>query len=309
MNPVMNDSARAALPWVLVLCHNQAEVTLECLATLAAQTHPAHVLVIDNASTDGTAGLVAAAFPAVEVLRLEANLGYAGGNNAAMRHALAQGAQALLLLNNDTRLAPDCLAALMAALDAHPEAAAAGPMIYAWESWETISSAGGVIDWQHADAINLGAGARDSGQFPARSVDILNGCALMVRADAVVRVGLLDDRYFMYWEETDWCTRMRHAGWGLWFEPAARIQHKAPIKPEAMSRAALYYTARNRLLFFARHTPATRRPQVVARAAHGIARGGWRAWRSGQSGALERQALRDFALGRFGRRTAHNGEW
>lgn len=295
--------------WVLMLCHNQVELTLACLATLAAQTQPAHVLVIDNASTDGTAEAVRRCFADVEILRLDANLGYAGGNNAAMRHALAHGAQAMLLLNNDTRLAPDCLAQLAATLDAHPEAAAIGPMIYAWESWETISSAGGEIDWAHADAVNLGAGEQDNGQYPARPVDVLNGCALLVRAAAVAQVGLLDERYFMYWEETDWCTRMARAGWKLWFEPGARVQHKAPLVPGAMSRAALYYTARNRLLFFARHTPPARRPLVMVRAVHGIARGAWRARRAGTSSALERQALRDFMLHRFGRRAALNGEW
>ncbi len=185
VNPAIN----GANLWVLVLCHNQAAVTLECLSTLSAQTLAAQVLVIDNGSSDGTEQRVAAAYPTVELLRLEENLGYAGGNNAAMRHALARGAQAVLLLNNDTRLAPDCLENLVEALNAHPEAAAVGPMIYAWESWETISSAGGLIDWAHADAINLGAGARDVGQFPARNVDSLNGCALMVRADAIAAGG------------------------------------------------------------------------------------------------------------------------
>jgi GT2 family glycosyltransferase len=294
---------------VLVLCHNQVALTLECLATLAAQSLDAHVLVIDNASTDNTAALVRAIFPNAEILRLEENLGYAGGNNAAMRYALAQGAEALLLLNNDTRLAADALEQLMAALDAHPQAAAVGPMVYTWDSWEIISSAGGTIDWHHADAVNLGAGVRDQGQFGARAVDCLNGCALLVRAAAAAQVGLLDERYFMYWEETDWCARMAHAGWTLWFEPSARIQHKAPLQPEAMSRAALYYTARNRLLFFARHTPSAQRPRAMAHALYGIAHGGWRAQRAGASSALERQALRDFALRRFGRRHALNGEW
>ena len=305
----MNTPTQSPALWVLVLCHNQVELTFECLATLATQTLPAHVLVIDNASSDDTAALVRARFDGVEVLQLAENLGYAGGNNVAMRHALARGAQALLLLNNDTRLAPDALERLMGAFDAHPEAAAVGPMIYTWDDWETISSAGGRIDWRHADAVNLGAGARDEGQYPARKVDLLNGCALLVRAAAIAQVGLLDERYFMYWEETDWCARMARAGWALWFEPSARIQHKAPLEHAAMSRAALYYTARNRLLFFGRHTPPLRRPLVMARAAWGIARGGLRARRTGASPALEQQALRDFALRRFGRRPALNGEW
>jgi GT2 family glycosyltransferase len=301
-------TSRPAL-WVLVLCYNQIALTLECLATLAAQTHPAHVLVIDNASSDGTAEQVARHFPNVEILRLATNLGYAGGNNAAMRHALACGAEAMLLLNNDTRLAPTCLAELVAALDAHPEAAAIGPMVYTWDGWDTISSAGGIINWAHADAVNVGAGEPDSGQYAARAVDFLNGCALLVRSAAAAQVGLLDEHYFMYWEETDWCARMRHAGWTLRFEPAARVQHKAPLEPEAMSRAALYYMARNRLLFFARHTPWARRPVVMARAVHGVARGGLRARRQGTSSALEQQALRDFALRRFGQQHALNGEW
>ncbi len=295
--------------WVLLLCHNGVGLTLDCLTTLAAQTRPAHLLLIDNASTDNTAALVHAIFPDVEILRLEENLGYAGGNNAAMRHALAHGAQALLLLNNDTRLAPNALEELSAALDAHPEAAAVGPMVYTWEGWETISSAGGRIEWARADGVNMGAGEVDRGQYGPRPVDFLNGCALLVRASAIAQVGLLDERYFMYWEETDWCTRMRKAGWQLWFAPSARLQHKAPLEPQAMSRAALYYMARNRLLFFARHTPWPQRPLSMAHAAWGIVRGGMQARRAGASPALERQALQDFALRRFGRRPALHGEW
>lgn len=301
----LTDSAMPHI-WAIVLCHNQVNLTLGCLASLRGQSYPhLSVLVVDNASTDDTVERVHRDFPEVEVLSTGRNLGYAGGNNAGMRHALAFGADALFLLNNDTLLAPDCVARLADRLSATPDAGAIGPMIYTWQSDSQISSAGGAVDWAQADAVNVGAGEEDYGQYPARSVDFLNGCALLLPRAAVERVGMLDEAYFMYWEETDWCLRLRRAGYSLWFEPAARLQHKAPIRHATMGVQSLYYTGRNRLRFFALHTPPAQRPRVLARAVWGLLRGIVANRRRGRPDIARAglRALTDALLGRWGRRT------
>lgn len=209
--------------WGVVLAYNAVDLTLACIESLRRQDYPhLDILVVDNASSDGTAGILAERFPDVGVLALSENLGYAGGNNLGMRHALQQGADLLFLVNNDTRFESNCVSKLVAEMIVAPHCGVVGPMVYTWDGWSTISSAGGEVDWRHADAINVGAGEVDTGQYGARSVDFINGCAIMVSREAVERAGLIDERFFMYWEETDWCRRIAAAGFDVRFQPAAR---------------------------------------------------------------------------------------
>jgi GT2 family glycosyltransferase len=239
------------------------------------------------------------------VITAPENLGYAGGNNLGMRHALEHGAELLFLLNNDTRLDPDCVALLVAASQQPPRCGAIGPMVYTWDNWETISSAGGALAWQDADAINVGAGEIDLGQYQARSVDFVNGCGIMVTRDAAEQVGLLDERFFMYWEETDWCTRMRKAGFDVRFQPAAKMQHKAPLTWHGQSAATLYYMGRNRLFFFARHTQGRQRFATLGGAVKGLLHGIVYNGRMGHRSAAQAagSALIDAMLKRWGKRT------
>jgi GT2 family glycosyltransferase len=259
---------------VIVLAYNGVDLTLNCLASLRQSDYAhAEVIVVDNASTDNTVEAVRAAFPEVHLIEAGDNLGYAGGNNVGLRAALGRGADLMFLVNNDTTLESDCISRLVQAAAQRPRIGAIGPMVYTWDEGHLISSAGGVIDWTHADAWNAGAGEEDRGQYPGRAVDYLNGCGLMVTRAAVEAVGLLDSRYFMYWEETDWCRRIARAGFEIRFEPGARMRHKAPIHHQELGPTTLYYVARNRLLFFARHAPARLKFLALARALNGLLQG------------------------------------
>ena len=290
--------------WCVVLAYNAVDLTLACIESLRRQDYPhLDILVVDNASSDGTAGILAERFPDVGVLALSENLGYAGGNNLGMRHALQQGADLLFLVNNDTRFESNCVSKLVAEMIVAPHCGVVGPMVYTWDGWSTISSAGGEVDWRHADAINVGAGEVDTGQYGARSVDFINGCAIMVSREAVERVGLIDERFFMYWEETDWCRRIAAAGFDVRFQPAARMQHKAPLAWEGQSALALYYAGRNRMLFFARHAKGTGKAVALARVAKGLVSGTIRNRRTGNQAAARaaRAALTDALMARWGK--------
>ncbi|HEY4690054.1 MAG TPA: glycosyltransferase family 2 protein [Anaerolineae bacterium] len=268
---------------MVVLHYNGLPDTLACLHSLQiGRGRPVDLIVVDNASQDGGAEAIRAADPAIHLVMNRTNLGYAGGNNIGIRAALERGADAVFLLNNDTLLDPDCVSRLACVLASDPRIGVTGPMVYTFNETPLISSAGGVIDWHHADAGNTGAGEIDRGQYPARSVDFVNGCGLMVSRAAIARTGLLDERYFMYWEETDWCTRIKRAGFEIHFEPAAQMRHKAAIRSDDLGPTTLYYMTRNRLLFFSRHAPLRLIPITIAHAIHGALREAARYQRAGR---------------------------
>jgi len=257
---------------LIVLTYNGLELTRACLDSIRASDYPnLETWVVDNASVDDTLQTVRQAYPEVQLLALPENRGYAGGNNAGIQAALAHGAELVFLVNNDTALYPDCISSLVRALRRHPQAGMAGPMVHTWDD-NLISSAGGQAAWRHADAVNVGMGEADTGQYAERQVDFINGCSLMVTRAAIASAGLLDERFFMYWEEVDWAMRFRAAGWEIWFEPEARIRHRAPIHWQGQRPTTLYYVTRNRLSFMLRYAPWPGKPLAVARAL-------WGAWR------------------------------
>lgn len=246
---------------IIVLCYNGVELTLACLESLRRGTHPrADVLIVDNASSDGTPAAVRARFPEAAVIETGANLGFAAGNNVGLRYALERGYDYALLLNNDTEVAPDAIERLVAAAESAPDVGVVGPTIAYYERPDLIWSAGGVIDWRRGDSHMRGIG-EPVAQLPAaaREVDFVTGCALMCKRAALGRAGLLDERFFMYYEEAEWCVRATRAGFRILHVPGARVLHKIPLDARADKPYVAYYMTRNRLLFLraTRAAPAT----------------------------------------------------
>ena len=258
----------------IVLSYNGIDYTLECLASLQAQDYKMlDVILVDNNSQDDTVNTVAAKFPQVQIIASQENLGYASGNNLGMQKAIDLGCDTFFLVNNDTRLSPDCVSKLVSAIEDYPHAGAVGPMVHTFDVKEQIGSAGGKIDWRSASASNIGAGEIDRHQYPSREVDFINGCGLMVTRNAVDRAGMLDPKYFMYWEETDWCMRIQRAGFTIRFEPRAQMQHHTTLQDNAQSPTTIYYLTRNRLLFFYQYTKLPSRPATLYAALHGAMSG------------------------------------
>jgi GT2 family glycosyltransferase len=272
----MNENYQQTTPRVaaIVLCHNGIQLTLDCLTSLQQQDYPSlDLIVVDNHSLDGTPEIVASKFPQVQVIETGDNLGYAKGNNLGIQIALGRGCDIFFLVNNDTRLSPDCVSTLVQTLEQNPDVGAIGPMVHTFTGKSQISSAGGRINWRAASAENVGAGETDLAQYPPRPVDFINGCGLMVTRKAIEQAGLIDPEYFMYWEETDWCMRIRKAGFKILFEPKARMQHLATIQDNEQSPTTLYYLTRNRLLFFSRYAGFPSRPVILFSALRGALAG------------------------------------
>lgn len=259
---------------MVVLCFNDVELTIECIDSIYNQDYSEiEVCVVDNGSSDETIPLVSGRYPKVQWVQNHENLGYALGNNKGMEFALKAGADIVMLVNNDTRLHESCVQTLVNGLISDPKRGVIGPMVYTWDKDQTISSAGGRVDWRYASAENMGMGEKDRGQFPGRLVDFINGCGIMASREAITMTSGLDTKFFMYWEETDWCLRVKKASFDVFFEPMAVMEHKQTIYNVELKPTTLYYMTRNRFLFFSRHSSTKQKPLTLLRALKGTLTG------------------------------------
>lgn len=297
---------------ILLVNWNGREDTLACLRSLSAVQHPPFdVLVVDNASDDNSVAHIREAFPAVEVLESGENLGFTGGNNLGLAYARQHNYEYVLLLNNDTEVAPNFLSPLVAALEADPQAAAAGPLIYYHANPQMVWSAGGAIDWRKGETRMVGLNEADEGQFegPPRPVDFVTGCAMLVRTRVFEEVGGLDERFFAYYEEVEWCLRMQRAGYRILFVPQSKIWHKISPEGREASPQVHYYMTRNRLLFLRLgHAPWYARLWTALSYARTLLSWSLKPkWRHKipQRRAMW-QAIRDYRAGRLGKQTAED---
>jgi GT2 family glycosyltransferase len=250
---------------VIVLAWNGAAWLRPCLGALRAQEYAGrHVtLVVDNGSTDGTAELVAAEFPEAALIRSPRNLGFAGGNNLALRALRAGGAPApadfapdvAVLLNQDTEVAPGWLAALADALDRNPAAGAAGCKILGPDG--LLQHAGGQLDWPLAEGGHRGAGAPDGpGYNQEGPVEWVTGAAMAIRMALPAELTLLDEGYSpAYYEDVDLCYRIRAAGHSVIYAPAARLTHHENSSLGAQSAGHQRAYHHGRVRFVLRHGP------------------------------------------------------
>lgn len=221
---------------------------------LQRSTYPNHaVFVMDAATADGSIGAVRLAFPGVIIHSLRENRGYAGNNNAGIAMALADGADWIFLLNDDAFVAPDCVEKLVEVGERDPGIGIIGPLVYHADEPTIIQSAGGWMNarWQTG---HIGQNEPDNSQYiEPRDVDWLSGCALMIRRQVVEEVGELDEDFFCYWEETEWCLRARQQGWRAVNVPAAKVWHRGVRRDYKPGPAVVYYMTRNRFLLLAKH--------------------------------------------------------
>lgn len=238
----------------LILNNNRLKDTLECLDSLKKNTYVNYsVFELDIDPEEGSVDAIRNIHPDVEITQLIKNLGYAGNNNIGIRAALEKGADWILLLNEDTILHSDCLTQLVEAGESDSRIGIVGPMVYHHNEPGVIQSAGGKLG-PHWESLHLAQNERETGQFTApHEVDWISGCAIMVRRALIEQVGELDERYFLYWEETEWCIRATRKGWHVVHVPQAKIWHKGVQSDSRPKPYVTYYTTRNRLLTMSKH--------------------------------------------------------
>lgn len=212
---------------------------------------------MDNGSDDQDGKKLAEEFPGINLLRLETNQGFAGGCNAGMRYCLDKNADLIWLLNNDTTIPVDSLDKLLAVSQANQKAAALGASIVENEEdgrAKTVQ-ARGVIDFTKAKTY-----LKRDAQGPVVECEWLSGSNLLLRSDALKEAGLFDESYFLYFEDTELCHRLRLKGWKCILVPDALIAHTGNASTTGKRRFWRdYYYTRNRFLFFSQYLPGAKR--------------------------------------------------
>jgi GT2 family glycosyltransferase len=239
------------LVFTVILNWNGIADTRECLESLQrTDYHNNRVVLVDNGSEGGEAAALRAEFGgSIHLIENETNLGFAGGANLGIRHALAHGADYVLLLNNDTTVDPGFLTALVEAAQSRPHAAALCAKAYYYAEPDVLYSTGGRVNLWTATAKQTGKGQRDRGQFDRIAArDYADGVCMLIPVHALESVGLLDEDYFSYWEETDWCVRAREKGLRCYYAPSAKIWHKA-ARVQSPTNEYNFLFRRNALMF------------------------------------------------------------
>ncbi len=275
---------------IVIVNWDLADDTLACLESVFQMDYPAfQVVVVDNGSTDGSPARIGAAFPQVTQIVNAENRGFAAGANLGLDWALAQGSAYVLVLNNDTTVAPDLLARLVAAGESDPQTCGEpgrtigilSPRIFyfdepartwhlaaRWHRWLPMP----VHVWEGATfpltptlspegegacppPLGEGLGEGDGSELTAGVVeaDFVSGCAMMLRRSLLEAVGGFDASYFMYGEDIDLCARAKEAGYRIVAVPGARVWHKVSRSAARASAEMRYWRTRNQIEVYRRY--------------------------------------------------------
>jgi N-acetylglucosaminyl-diphospho-decaprenol L-rhamnosyltransferase len=309
---------------VVIVSYNTRDLLRACLESLRACTLPLRVVVVDSASHDDSATLVRAEFAEVELIALDQNVGFAAGTNIGIRHTLgaacgvtdsalndsqshAAKLDFILLLNPDTVVYPGALEALVCFLAAHPRVGMVGPRLLNPDgtvqpaAFRFPTLAMSLLDLFPPGEVLPGRlyGSWWHGRYPQEragsapfAIDHPLGACMLVRRAVVEQVGLLDEAFFMYAEEVDWCYRIRRAGWAIWQVPAAQVMHVGGAATRQFRQRMLVALYHSRLRFFRKHYSArfVRWHSWIVHA--GMLRAALLTWRAYGRGALTADELR-----------------
>jgi len=299
---------------IIIPTWNRRDDLLRCLASLRRLVYEDFVaIVVDNGSQDGTVRAVRELHPECVVLESATNLGFAGGNNLGIRWALENGADYVLLINNDTEVTPGLVAELVRVAETDPGIAAVGARNLVLEEPRRLWGAYGVLTYGPFVVRTDGHGLLDGPEWQiVKDVDWAIGNAILLRGTALREIGLLDEAFFAYHEDVDWCVRARRAGLRVVYAGTAAILHKGggssdPGQPHSFPQ--WYFLGRNGVLFVAKHATWAERSRfallcgaaLVARAGRALL---LRCWPSADA---RRRGERQWAMERAFLRGANDG--
>jgi len=290
---------------IVILHWNNYFGLVECLSSLREITYPNYdIIIVNNGSKtrlylstiQGTADHVAA------VVETQENLGYARGNNLGIKEALRRGTDYILLLNDDTVVSPEFLDTLVNAAERHHDVGILGPKIYHYDEPERIWFVGARFDGHLCRVSFPGAGQIDNGQFEKpREADFITGCAMLVKREVIERIGTLDGRFFLYWEDVDFGVRAKKADIRSLVVPASKIWHKVSSSSGgADSPLKAYHKTRSHLLMAKLHSKGAI-PKILRETFSDVL---WLLFKSSDANRIKKaraytRAVLDFYLGRL----------
>ncbi len=242
---------------IVTVLYNSSDVLPEFFASLESQSYKNIVTYfIDNASKDGSAAQCRGRNPSYVVIENNKNVGVAEANNQGIRVALADGCEAVLLLNNDTVFPPNLVEVLRTGLEKNG-CDMPTPKIYYHDQPNVVWCAGGRFPlWQSYHTEHLGVGEIDRGQFDTpKPVPYVPTCCLLIRREVFGLVGVRDARYFVYSEDADFLVRCLRKGLRIWYLPEAKLWHKVSSLTGSDSEFSAHYCTRNRIYFLRKHLP------------------------------------------------------
>lgn len=237
--------------FIVILSWNGRSDSLSCLASLTkVSSPPFRIILVDNGSTDGTGEAVREKYPAVEVIATGENLGFPGGNNVGIRRALEAGAEYVCLLNNDTAVDPAFLGEFLAAAERFPRGGIFGARVCYLERPSVVWSQGIAVHRLAGRVLTLHFNApEDAVPAEPTAVRAVSAACMFVRRGVFEQAGLMDERYFLCYEDIDLCLRAAAAGFTVHAVPAARVLHRVSASMGGEGSATIiYYSTRNQLL-------------------------------------------------------------
>ena len=285
--------------FVIILNWNNKKLTSKCLHSVfrTIGAHPfIEVIVVDNASKDGSISYLKKIYKKVIFIQNKDNLGYAGGNNVGIRYAMKHDADIVALLNNDVVVTPGFFKELLDVITMNPKIGIVGPKTYYQNKNKIIEDAGGKLSHRYF-GINRGQSEKDTGKYNKISkVDYVSGSAMAIDTAVIKKIGLLDERFFLYYEDGDFCLRARKAGYKCVYVPNAVQYHIGGASTKMGSSLHEYYNVRNHLLFIEKNAPLKVRLREIFRLPKTV----FEFVRANKKYAL--LGLRDYYLRRFGKR-------
>ncbi|WP_305981807.1 glycosyltransferase family 2 protein [Roseivirga thermotolerans] len=248
---------------IVIVNWNSYEVTANCLESLRSLDYPKFtVVVVDNGSEDDSANRLVSSFPEITLLRNTENLGFTGGNNTGIQFALENDFELVMLLNNDTIVTPDLAGLLVKRLVSDPDIGAVQPKILYNKERDVIWNAGGAFNSFFFTSKTRGFNEKDLGQYDeSNEVDWITGCCFLTRSEIIKQIGLLDQKFFIYYEDSDWSFKIRKLGYKLVYDGSSIVYHEVGMSEENrkghnegnVSPFAHYMVIRNHLYMVRRY--------------------------------------------------------
>lgn len=241
---------------IVTVNFKEVEVTVDFLRSINRNNEYSNleVIVVDNGSIRNNEAVFKKIYPDLIYILSEENLGFAGGNNLGIQRASGK---YLLLLNNDTEITPNLISTLVDEMESNPTIGILSPLLLYYEDKSLIQYAGfSKMDYLTGRNRTIGKFENDKGQYDNLSYEtgFCHGAAMMCRKNDIEKVGLMDENYFLYYEEMDWCEKFKKNGKKIWFTGKAKVYHKESISVGKESILKTYFLIRNRILFIRKNT-------------------------------------------------------